>query len=470
MKYYLSFFTAILFFVQTTHAQEKWSLERCINYAHENNIELKQQELNAEMNEHSYKQSYLNMLPTANAGVSENISFGRALDETTYEFTENETVISGNLNLSTSLTLFNGLQKYNTVQKQKFNLQASLQDVEQFKNDISLNIASAYLQILFNKELLQNAGNQLEVIQQQVEQTSQLVEAGSLAEGSLLEIEAQMASEELQVVNAENQLEMSVLNLKQLLDLGEAEAFDIVVPEIQIDEAPVLAGVSEVYENALALYPMIKSAEYSLQSSKEDLQIAKGGRSPSLNMNFSYGTGYSDIRERVSSFETVQIPFGETAGGETVFVTQQNPLLETYPVMDQLSDNASKTLSFTLGIPIFNGWQVNTNINSAKIGVMNAEYNLKRSKNQLYKSIQQAHADARAALKRYYAAGKTVNSMQEAFRYTQQKYEVGLVNTIEYNNAKNQLMEAQSQQLQSKFEYIFKKSILDFYMGNPIIL
>ncbi len=445
-------------------------MERCINYAHENNIELKQQELNAEMNEHSYKQSYLNILPSANAGVSENISFGRALDETTYEFTENETVISGNLNLSTSLTLFNGLQKFNTVQKEKFNLQASLQDVEQFKNDISLNIASAYLQILFNKELLQNAQNQLEVIQQQVEQTRQLVEAGSLAEGSLLEIEAQMASEELQVVNAENQLEMSLLNLKQLLDLGEAGDFDIVVPEIQIDEEPVLGDVAEVYEQALAMYPMIRSAEYSLQSSREDLQIAKGGRSPSLNMNFSYGTGYSDIRERVSSFETVQIPLGETASGETVFVTQESPLLETYPVMDQLSDNASKTLSFTLGIPIFNGWQVNTNINRAKIGVMNAEYNLKRSKNQLYKSIQQAHADARAALKRYYAAGKTVASMQEAFRYTQQKFDVGLVNSIEYNNAKNQLMEAQSQQLQSKFEYIFKKSILDFYRGNPIIL
>jgi outer membrane protein len=451
MKHFV--FLTIIFYLGINNiltAQKIWKLEDCISYAFDNNLQIKQQILNTRYNSNILLQSKIGLAPDLNAGIGGSVSWGRALDQTTYTFTQHERIISTNSNVSSSLTLFSGLQQYNTIKQNEFNLMASLQDLEKLKNDISLAIAAGYLQILFNTELLTVSKNQLEQTKMQVNRTSKLVDAGSLARGALLEIEAQAASEELNVINASNQLDISYLTLTQLLDLDSVGGFQIEIPEFgDIADQEILMSVNSVYNDANAILPQIKSAEYQLSSSEKGLGIAKGSRSPSISLNGSYGTGYSDIRERYNP------------------ATEQ---MESYPFADQIKDNISTTLSLGLRIPIFNGWMAGTNISNAKLGVMNSQLALETARNNLYKEIQQAHADAVAARKKYLATQQALTSMEESYMYTEQKFEVGLVNTVDYNAEKNRLTQTQSDLLQAKYDYIFKMKILDFYKGIPLTL
>ena len=434
----------------------RWTLEECVLYAIEHNIQVKQQELAADIQQNALKQSKYNLAPSLNGGAGHSYSFGRALDESTYRFTDNETVLSDYFSLNSSVTLFNGFTNRKSIELNKYNLQASIQDVEKIKNDISLSIALAYLQILLNKELLDVTKNQYDITMEQIDRTSILVAAGSLARGSLLEIQAQAAFEELQVVNAGNQLDLSILNLTQLLELDIVGNFDIIVPELQIpDETGLIEPVITVYSEAIKIQPQIKGAEFQLESSMLSLVIAKGARSPRLSLNGSYNTRYSDIRQKVIEVDPVTgfpISYGK------------------YPFMDQLKDNVNYGLSLSLSVPIFNGWQVNQAISNARLGIEQSQYNLEYQKNILYKDIQQAYADAMASLKKFHSSQRALVSMEESFRYTEQKFNVGLVNTIDYKTSKNQLTRTQSDLLQAKYEYIFKVKVLDFYRGKELSL
>ena len=432
--------------LQSTFSQNVWELEDCIKYAFENNIVIKQQKIATEYNQNTLKQSKLGMLPNLNAGANQGLSFGHSLDLTTYEFVDNQ-VLSTGMNVGSSVTLFNGLQKMNTIQQNEFNLMASLQDLEELKNDIALGIASYYLQILFNRELLEIARNQYEITLQQVERTAKLVDAGSLARGSLLEIQALAASEELNVITAENRLSLSYLDLTQTLDLDSVGDFEIIIPEFEdIAKDPIIVTVGSVYNDALNVMPQIRGAEFELKSAYESLSIAQGARIPSLTFNANWNTGYSDI------------------------VTNPTDPTGDYPFLDQLGDNSRTALTLGLNIPIFNGWMANTNVSNAKLNVNNYMLQLETTKNNLYKAIQQGHADAVAARKKYLATEEALVSMEESFKYTEEKFEVGLVNTVDYNTEKNRLTATQSDLLQSKYDYIFKMKILDFYRGIPITL
>lgn len=427
-------------------SQEKaWTLEECIAHALQNNIRIKQQEIMTEYQVNALEQSKLNLLPTLNGSASHNYAFGRALDETTYEFTENETVQSNNFYAGSNVTLFRGLVNYNTIQKNKYQVLASEQELEQFRDDISLNIALAYLQILLNQELVTATEAQVDLTMQQIERTRKLVDAGSVAGGNLLDIEAQAAREELQLVNLRNQLTLSLLNLAQMLELESMDGFNIAVPVISVRDEAVDGNPAAIFSIAEQSRPEILSAEYQLRSAEYDLAIARGNRSPRLNLGASMSTGYSDKRLKPVTFESY--PFGE-----------------------QLNDNLNYSLGFSLNIPIFNGWQVNAGIKNSKLGIENSKYALENTRKQLYKNIQQAYTDATGALKKFHASEKAVASMEEAFRYAEQKLDVGLVTAIEYNQSKTQLLNAQSEMAQAKYEYVFKTKVLDFYRGIPLTL
>jgi len=429
-------------------AQEKtWSLEDCINYALENNITVKQTELNSQYNKNIYEQSKAARLPNLNASSSYDLSFGRSLDYTTYEYTDERTnnVFAG---ISSDAPLFNGFQVRNTIQKNNFNLLASIQETERIKNNISLNIAAAYLQILFNQELVNVAKNQLEITSQQVERTQKMVDAGKLARGSALEIQAQYAAEELNVVNAENQLIMSYLNIQLMLDLSYDPEFRIVDPELATPEIGMLmADVSDIFETALEVMPQVKSSEYALEAAKKDLEIARGALYPSLGISANSYSRYSDQA----------VDLRPDADG-------------TYTFGEQFDDNFSIGVGLDLRIPIFNRKQAKTNIANSKIGIENSELELQNTKNELYRSIQQAYVDATGALNKYNSTEKALISMEESFKYTEKKFEVGLVNTIDYNTSKNQLTKTQSDLLQAKYDFIFKTKILNFYKGEEITL
>jgi len=452
-------------------SQETWSLEKCIAYAMENNIQVKQSVLNTQYNENLLKQSRLDQLPSLNAQGNYSYSWGRALDQTTYSFTDDQKINSISLSAATSVTLFNGLQTRNTIQQNKLELLAAYEDVEKIKNDISLNIAAAYLQILFNHELLLVAQNQMDITRQQVRRTSQLVEAGKEAKGALLEMEAQYASEELSKVSAENQLTLSYLNLQQLLDLHYDPRFMIEFPDLPIPgDSLLVLNVDDVYELAQTLMPEIRSSELNLESAIKGLDIAKGSRSPRLSASGNLSSGYSDVRQQVISQEDQTYTIGATAGGELVYTTTSVPLYGAYPFFDQVNDNMSAGLGVSLSIPIFNGWQINTSIANARINVENYKLELQNKKNVLYREIQQSYTDALAALKKFTATEQALVAMEESFMYMQKKYEVGLVNAVDYNTAKNQLAKTQSDLLQAKFDFIFKTKILNFYKGEPLTL
>jgi outer membrane protein len=388
-----------------------------------------------------------------NGSANHNYSFGYALDQSTYKYTENQTVQSNSFYLGGSLNLFNGLQNYNSIKKYQYEVLASEQDLQNIKDNVALNVAMAYLQILLNKELVTATDNQLQITLQQIEKTKKLVAAGSLAKGNLLQIEAQAAQEELQLVSLKNQLETSYLNLTQLLELKSPVGFEIVIPEISVDPNTIISGtIDEIYAIAEKNRPEIKSSELKLSSSETDLKIARGARSPRLAMNHSLSTQYSDKRQKVVGI----------VGGV--------PTMGKYPFNEQIKDAMNYGLGFSLNIPILNGWQVNKNISNSKLNIENSNYVLEATRKQLYKNIQQSYTDAVAALKKFNADIKVITSTEESFRYTEQKFNVGMVTSVDYNVAKTQLLKAQSDLAQAKYEFLFKTKVLDFYKGIPINL
>lgn len=454
-------------------AQQAWTLEDCIEYAMKNNIQIKQSVLNTQYRENLVKQSKLSQIPNLNASSNYTFSWGRALDQTTYQFTDDQQINSISLGVSSSVNLFNGLRVRNTILQNELNLMASYEDVEKIKNDISLNIAAAYLSILFNKELLAVTRNQLEITGQQVDRTQKMVDAGKLARGSFLEIQAQYAAEELNLINAENQLALSLLNLQQILDLPIDSAFDVSIPDLPApDDNSLAINVNEVYRIAEQEMPEIKSAQLATKSSEKGLRIAESNRYPQLHLTANYNSGFSDIRQKVTEISTMPpVAIGTTQSGEIVnSYPQEIPLYGKYPFFEQVRDNTSAGIGLGLTIPIFNGWQVNSSIANAKLDLENARLELQSQKLNLYAVINQSYADAVAALKQFTATEKALISMEESFKYTEKKFEVGLVNTVDYNTSKNQLTATQSDLLQAKYDFIFKIKIVNFYKGEPITL
>jgi len=432
------------FSVLQSYAQQIWTLEDCINYAHANNLQIKQTQFQADMARNDLLQSKIQILPNLNASAGRNYNFGHQINPFTNQFIETNT-ISDNYSLNSSMSLFSGLVTYNSIKAYEYSALSRLQDVEKEKINITIEIASAYLQILFNDELLEVAKSQRDVTLLQVERTAKLVDAGSVARGQLLEIKAQLSAEDLNVTNAKNSYNLSVLNLTQILDLDSAANFTIVKPDsLEIDLSRQITDVLSVYYDALNILPHIKSAEYSLKAYERNLAIQKGMASPRLGLYGSWGTGYSnDIRD-------------------------ENDVVYSYS--DQLDLLASKSFAINLTVPIFNRWDVRRNIGNARISVLNAENTLDMTKQQLYKEIQQSYNDAISAAERYKSASEAVESYREAFVYTEQKYNVGMVNSVEYNVAKNNYIKAESELLQAKYQNVFSMKILDFYRGIPIAL
>lgn len=464
----------LVLFTGLLNAQEKWSLEQCITYALNNNIQIKQQELNTQVQKNKLKQSRIDLAPSLNGSLSRNMSVGRSVDSYTNEFTE-ETTTSDNYSINSQVTLFRGFQKINTIKQNRLDLKASLADLEKYRNDISLNISSAYLSVLFNYELLETAENQLDITREQEDRTEKLVNAGSLAKGDLLEILAQKANEELQIVNSENQLAVSLLNLKQMLELDTLGNFDIVKPNVQVESLDLPLNPTEVFEYASENMPQVMSAQFRLESYQKSLSIAKGGRSPYLTLGAGISTGYSDARKEVDNFSLSTAPNGgyalDASGNQLpTYVISPNYSYKTKSFSDQVSDNRNTYAVLTLNIPIFNGWQVNTNISNSRINVLNARYALDLEKKNLYKEIHQKYLDALASKKKYVATESALKSMQEFFDYSQKKFDVGMINTLDYNLAKNRVAKASSDLLQAKYEYVFAVEILNFYQGKPLTL
>lgn len=425
-------------------AQQTWSLQKCIEYATENNIQFKQQALNSEYAKNQVSQAKSDRLPNLNGGFSNGYSFGRSLTypENTYK-NVNTTQINGYL--GTEINLWNGFKLQNTIKQKELDLQATVQDLQKSKDDLMLAIAAQYLEILFAEEMEGVAKAQTEITKLQITRTKQLVEAGSLAKGALLEIESQLAREELQLVNNQNQVQLAYLALYQYLELPMSESFKVEKPNLpNLQAASTIYNSLDIFKSAVMQRPEILSAQYRVESAKKQVEIVKANHFPSLSFNANYNNLYNNKYKDILGNK---ISFG-----------------------DQLTNNKRFGLNLSLNIPIFNRFQVKNGIANSTLQVADYEYRLQSARNVLRKDIEKAYANAVAALNRYISSEKAVKSSQEAFRYTEEKFNVGMVNSVEYNQIKNSLAAAQSEFLQSKYEYIFRSKILDFYRGIKIEL
>lgn len=430
----------------TVFSQETWTLERCIEYALANNIQVKQQELNVKVNEVNLLQSKMEALPTININGNHSYSFGLVTNYIT-NTKESLNTQASSFSISTGMPIFNGFQLTNTRKQNQFDLKASVADVDRVKNNIALTIASLYLQILYQQELVEIAKRQLELSKMQLARTKVLVSAGSLPEGNLYEVEALVASDELQLVNTQNQLNLTYLNLTQLLELKSPEGFQIAKPLIPaVDSVKLMnENPAQIFSTAEGIMPQIQSAKYKLQSSEVGLKIAKGGLQPRLSLGANYNSGAQ-------------------------YRIQDNYDFTGDPFFTQIKNNASKSIGLSLSIPIFNGLSARSRVSTARIGLMNAQLALESERNALYKEIQQAYADAIAAEKKLQASLKSKTASEESFRYTQNKFNVGLVTALDFTTAKNKLAQAETDLLQAKYELIFKTKILEFYKGLPLKL
>ncbi len=439
MKIYYKLPIILLLLIPLTlPAQKRWSLKECIKYAWDNNLSIKQQEIDVEQSENNVQLSKLQYLPSLSASVGHSMNWGRSVNMQDLKIIENKLSQSTSSSLSSSVNLFEGLRKNNDLKSKKVMHEISIQEVDKIKNEISVGISRSYLQILLSKEILQTALQSLESVNQQTERTRKLVDAGSVAYSSLLELEAQLATERVQVVNAQNQVNNSLLALRQMLDLTHENNFDIEVPDLNL---VVNSFAGESVENLFDYsrnLPQVKSAELNYKNSNLQLAIAKGSSYPSLSFSAGYGTYYSDSREE--------------------------------KFMDQFNENRNPSISFGLRIPIFDNGQINNTIKNARLNVRKAEIAVKNTEQALYKEIQQANSDALGYFEKYKASMQNVKAMEESFRYVQQKFDVGVLNATDYTVAKANLFKAQSDCFQAKYQYVFQLKILDFYKGIPITL
>lgn len=443
-------FILVIGFGFTLIAQKEWTLEQCIDYAIENNIEIKQSELSVASAQYDLQQSKMEFIPSVNGSASHSFGWGRSFDQSANRYASNNTQQSY-FAVNSDVTLFNGFQLVNNLRQKQLDYLAEKYDSDKIRNDMSLNVAASYLQILFNIELAKNAERQVGISTQQIERTKKQVDAGAVARGSLYDIEAQGAAEEANLVSANNQIMLSYLDLKQLLDMEASTEFEIDKPSLEIVGTPSLLPAEIIYNKSVSIMPEIKSAEYKLESADKGLSLVKGQRSPRLYAAGSFGTNFSD--QLMKSY----IP--DTPGYQTMI-----------PFSDQFKENRNGTFSMGLSIPIFNSYQVSTNIKKSQIYYESMNLSLESEKLRLRKNIEAAYADAIAAYQTYISRQKSVDAFKEAFKYSEEKFNVGMINSTDYNVVKIQLANAESDLSASKFDYIFKVKILDFYLGKSLTL
>ena len=416
-----------------------WSLTRCIDYAHEQNIEVRSSVLNIKSGEVSFDQAKSQKLPSVSGSVSQNFSWQKGEDATGAS-----TGYSGNSNnnyqVSSSMALSNGYKLTNRVKQAELELESVKLNSETIKENISLQILNAFLQVLYAEEQVKNAERQIESTTEQLALANERLTLSIISRSDYLQVKSELASEKLTLANAKSQFEIARISLMQIMELPVTTAFDIVRPDLEKELNQMREPDAQaVFETALGIKPQVKSAEINAESALYDEKIAKADFYPSVFVNAGLGTGYA------SAFS-----------GQTYF--------------DQLGNSVSPSVGLSVSIPIFQKNQVKNNVKLAQIGIESAELNQINVKNQLRKSIEQACTDVNSAQEQYEAGKEKYTATEESYLLAEEKFKNGLINSIDFLVIKNSLILAESDLLQSKFNLVFSYKILDFYAGVPISL
>ena len=423
----------------TASAADSWTLQRCIDYALENNIQIRQSDIATQNSEVDYNSARSNRLPDLSASASQNWSFGRSLTiDNTYA---NTNTASTSFSIGTGVTLFAGGRISGNIHKAELGLEAAKSDLERMKDDIRVQVAESFIQIVYNQSILEVARNQVSIDSMQVERLTALAAIGKASSAEVASQKATLAQSRLSVTQAENNLSMSILTLTQLLDLPSPEGFDIVQPGADDMEFRMPDSPEEIYAQALEIKPSIKSEEIRLQQAETSVDIAKGACYPTLSLNAGAGTGYYTSSNRTAD------SFGS-----------------------QLKNNFGPQIGLSLNIPIFSRNSNRNSVRSAQLNQMNQEMQLDNVKKQLYKEIQQAYYNAVASKTRYESSQEVETSAQESFELVQAKYEGGKASITEFNESKNRLVTAQADVIKYRYEYLFNTALLEFYRNSSFEL
>ncbi len=451
-------FILFAFSVFLSSAQRIYSLEQCIQQALENNIQIKQSKNAEKVQENTFFQSKANFAPNLNANTSVARSWGRNQDPSTFQLieTQSDFVQSG---ISSNVTLFNGFSNQYTLERNKTNLITSRITTEKVKNNISLNIALLFIQVLLDKEQIKVAEENVRFDEIRIERIQKLYEKGVIVEGELLNLQSQLATNKLNLQTLQNQLKKDKLSLLQAMDAPVNEDFDISVPDItQLQTAIVLPDIQSIYDYALQNMPEVKEQQNRIKISQLNAKITKANYYPILALS-------ANLNARATFFK----PYNTTAFD---FATYQfvNKRVAPDDFFTQYNRNLGKTVGITLQVPIFTRFSVRSNVANANLEILNQELQLKNVQNQLVKDIQQAYIDVQNAQERYNSLQNQLKSLEKAYQYAQKRFEAGAINSVDLLTTQNNLQRTQSEILQAKYNLVFRSKVLDFYQGKPIRL
>ncbi len=450
-------------------AQTKiWTLKECVDTALKKNIQLNETKLTSKINGINYDQSKANLYPDFSVTDGQSFSFGYSTDPTTNQ-TSKQNIASNNLALNGSVTLYNGFQLKNAIRQSKYLYDAGNFDVEKMKNDIFLDVLADYLQVIYSYKALEIARTQVSNTQAQVEMTAKFVDAGKQAEGTLFQIQSQLATDKASVVSAENQLQISKVTLMQLMELPVSDNFEVDSAAIKEPSVESLISPSDIYSSAEKVMPEIKSAELKTRADVTGIDIAKALALPKLTLGGSIRTAYSSGRNQYSSTSIAE-PIGYLQSDPTQQVLGLVPITtsKSYPFFRQFQDNFGQSLSLSLTIPIFNSFQAKYGVAKARIIMENSQLAELAVKDQLRKLIEQAYTDLTASVKNYAAAKEILKAEERSYTDMNKKFKEGLISATDYLIEEDKYDKAIQSLIQSKFNYIFKSKIVDFYLGKTL--
>ena len=461
--------------IQLNAQNKKWTLQECVTYAIENNISVKQSALEVENSDIAKSDALGNFLPSLNASAGNSWNTGLTQDVTTGVL-RSITSRSSSYNITAGVTVFNGLRNHREMQKAKMQQLSSQYNLSKIKDDIALFVANGYLQVLLNKANLEVALEQNNVTLDQITRTQELVDAGVLPEGDLLEIRAVNANEKQAIVLSQSNVRISLISLAQLLLIHDYENFDIADEEFNVILSEITSkNVDEVINSAKENRYEVKIAEQNMDVAQKDLEISKSFYWPTISAFFNYNTRETDIA-RISQFTDPDNPITTTqigyvgSSGDAVLADVPNTSLIEVPALaygDQLSNNDGISYGLSLNVPVFNGFSTRNNVKRNLINVKRFEYQLEQTKLDLESNVYQAYVDADGSQKAYEAALVALESQELAYEYAKTKYDVGLTNAFDFSQSKLRFDKALIEVNRSKFDYIFKLKVLELFFGIP---
>jgi outer membrane protein len=462
---------------QAQPANNVWTLQECVQYAIDHNISIKQDSLNARLARYTLTQTQLSQLPSVNANSQYGRSFGRSINPTTNQFVEgdyNYLAAQGQANL----LVFGGLQVRNNIAKNRYSLLASIADLEQLRDDVSLNVANQFLIVLLDEGQVHVSENQVSLSKAQLDQTSAFANAGRLPELNVAQLESQLATDSSNLITAIENYNSAILDLKTLMNLDFNTPFSVQVPDMQLEDQQMVLNTTpaEIFQHAVTYFGSIKGSKLRVTSAEKGLAAAKGNLYPQLSIGYQAGTNYASNYQTLSYtptglYQIVPVTSDTTSGAYRAFYQSiNNPVASDVPFHTQMNTNFRQSVYASINIPIFNGWQSQYAVKQAKINLYTQQLNEYNAELTLKQNVYKAHNNALNSIQKYYSALKAATAAQRALDFAKERYAIGLISTVDLLVTQQQEYSAASNLLGAKYDLIFKLKVIDYYMGKEIKL